>query len=159
MSSTQTDSNPETGAHAVTEPAAHTASMPAAHKLERQEFLLLAIMVIAAFVLILNETLLGVALPDIMSDLNISASTAQWTSTGFMLTMAVVTPASGFIISRYSIRTVFVGAMALFSLGTLVAATAPRHRPAAGRTPAPGRRYRCDDSAAHDHHDAPGRSQ
>lgn len=125
MSSTQTHSHPETGAHAVTEPAAHTASMPAAHKLERQEFLLLAIMVIAAFVLILNETLLGVALPDIMSDLNISASTAQWTSTGFMLTMAVVTPASGFIISRYSIRTVFVGAMALFSLGTLVAAIAP----------------------------------
>lgn len=35
MSSTQTDSNPETGAHVVTEPAAHTASMPAAHKLER----------------------------------------------------------------------------------------------------------------------------
>ena len=62
MSSTQIHPNPETGANPVTEPAAHTASMPVAHKLERHEFLLLAIMVIAAFVLILNETLLGVAL-------------------------------------------------------------------------------------------------
>ncbi|MDO4897668.1 MAG: DHA2 family efflux MFS transporter permease subunit [Rothia sp. (in: high G+C Gram-positive bacteria)] len=126
MSSTHTPSqNPATGSQKKLEPAAHTASMPVAHKLEKAEFLLLAIMVVAAFVLILNETLLGVALPNIMSDLGITASTAQWTSTGFMLTMAVVTPASGFIISRYSIRTVFVGAMAVFSLGTLVAATAP----------------------------------
>lgn len=94
-------------------------------RLDRPQFLLLAVMVVAAFVLILNETLLGVALPYIMEDLSISASTAQWASTGFMLTMAVVTPAAGFIISRYSIRTVFVAAMTLFSLGTLVAATAP----------------------------------
>lgn len=103
----------------------NTASIPTVPKLSRAEFLLLGVMVIAAFVLILNETLLGVALPQIMADLNITASTAQWTSTGFMLTMAVVTPAAGFIISRYSIRTVFVGAMLVFSLGTLVAATAP----------------------------------
>lgn len=126
MSSTHTpQKNPETGLNKTVEPAPNTASMPVAPKLEKSEFLLLAIMVIAGFVLILNETLLGVALPEIMDDLNITASTAQWTSTGFMLTMAVVTPASGFIISRFSIRTVFVGAMLVFSLGTLVAATAP----------------------------------
>lgn len=126
MSSTHTPSpTPETGAQKAVNSAPPTASMPVARKLEKAEFLLLAIMVIAGFVLILNETLLGVALPEIMRDLNITASTAQWTSTGFMLTMAVVTPASGFIISRFSIRTVFMGAMLLFSLGTLVAATAP----------------------------------
>ena len=83
------------------------------------------VMVIAAFILILNETLLGVALPAIMEDLRVTASTAQWSSTGFMLTMAVVTPASGFIISRFSIRHVFVGAMAVFSAGSLVAGLAP----------------------------------
>lgn len=102
-----------------------TGSMRAQGKLERAEFLLLAVMVIAAFVLILNETLLGVALPALIADFGITASTAQWSSTGFMLTMAVVTPASGFIISRFSIRTVFVGAMALFSLGALLAGLAP----------------------------------
>lgn len=82
-------------------------------------------MVIAAFILILNETLLGVALPVLMEDLHIPATTAQWSSTGFMLTMAVVTPASGFIISRFSIRTVFVGAMTVFSAGALMAGIAP----------------------------------
>lgn len=105
--------------------APHTASLPVVPRLSRAEFLLLGVMVVSAFVLILNETLLGVAMPRIMEDLQISASTAQWTSTGFMLTMAVVTPASGFIISRYSIRTVFVGSMLVFSVGTLAAAAAP----------------------------------
>lgn len=124
MSSSDSSSQAE-WEHSSHESAPHTASLPAARPLERHEFLLLAIMVVAAFVLILNETLLGVALPNIMGDLNITAATAQWTSTGFMLTMAVVTPASGFIISRYSIRAVFLGAMALFSLGTLVSAIAP----------------------------------
>lgn len=94
-------------------------------KLARADFLLLAVMVVAAFVLILNETLLGVALPVLMSELHVSATTAQWSSTGFMLTMAVVTPASGFIISRFSIRNVFMGAMAVFSLGALLAGVAP----------------------------------
>lgn len=98
---------------------------PASDKLDRADFLLLMVMVIAAFILILNETLLGVALPVLMKDLQVAASTAQWSSTGFMLTMAVVTPASGFIISRFSIRKVFVGAMAVFSLGSLVAGLAP----------------------------------
>lgn len=98
---------------------------PANQKLDRADFLLLAVMVVSAFVLILNETLLGVALPSLIEDFGITASTAQWSSTGFMLTMAVVTPASGFIISRFSIRSVFTGAMALFSLGALLAGLAP----------------------------------
>ncbi|NKZ35119.1 multidrug efflux MFS transporter [Rothia terrae] len=111
-SSPDTHKNPPTGA------------LPAA-RLDRADFLLLAVMVVAAFVLILNETLLGVALPSIMADLHVSASLGQWSSTAFMLTMAVVTPASGFILSRFSIRQVFSGAMILFAIGTLVAALAP----------------------------------
>lgn len=103
----------------------NSVSDPRADKLERADFLLLMVMVIAAFILILNETLLGVALPVLMKDLQVAASTAQWSSTGFMLTMAVVTPASGFIISRFSIRNVFVGAMAVFSIGSLTAGLAP----------------------------------
>lgn len=111
-SSPDTHKNPPTGA------------LPAA-RLDRTDFLLLAVMVVAAFVLILNETLLGVALPSIMADLHVSASLGQWSSTAFMLTMAVVTPASGFILSRFSIRQVFSGAMIPFAIGTLVAALAP----------------------------------
>lgn len=118
-----TPSHPiSTGAIPVVPPAESelqdaVAHRPTSERLDRDDFLLLAVMVIAAFILILNETLLGVALPMLMENLHIPATTAQWSSTGFMLTMAVVTPASGFIISRFSIRTVFVGAMTVFSAG------------------------------------------
>ncbi|WP_328813918.1 DHA2 family efflux MFS transporter permease subunit [Rhodococcus sp. NBC_00297] len=86
---------------------------------------LIAMLVAAAFVVVLNETIMGVAIPRLMNDLAISASTAQWLTTGFMLTMAVVIPLTGYILERFTLRTVFFTAMGLFSTGTLVAAAAP----------------------------------
>ncbi|MGZ8805034.1 MAG: MFS transporter, partial [Microbacterium sp.] len=43
----------------------------------------------AAFVAILNETTMGVAIPHLIDDLGITAVAAQWLTTAFMLTMAV----------------------------------------------------------------------
>lgn len=82
-------------------------------------------MLVAAFVVILNETILNVALPRLMTDLGVSATTVQWLSTGFLLTMAVVIPVTGFLLQRFSTRTMFCTAMGLFSTGTLLAALAP----------------------------------
>ncbi|WP_260853323.1 MDR family MFS transporter [Kocuria palustris] len=86
---------------------------------------LLGVLITAAFVVILNETVLSVALPDLMHELSIPATTAQWLTTGFMLTMAVVIPTTGFILQRLPHRTVFLAAMALFVLGTALAMAAP----------------------------------
>lgn len=85
----------------------------------------IALLVVAAFVVILNETTMGVALTPIMADLGITAATGQWLTTGFLLTMAIVIPLTGFVLERFPVRTVFFSAMILFSAGTLVAALAP----------------------------------
>lgn len=85
----------------------------------------IGLLLVSAFVVILNETIMGVALPRLMADLGITAATGQWLTTGFMLTMAVVIPATGFIMERFRLRQVFVAAMGLFSLGTAIAAVAP----------------------------------
>ncbi|WP_430593147.1 DHA2 family efflux MFS transporter permease subunit [Humidisolicoccus flavus] len=87
--------------------------------------LVIGLLVVSAFVVILNETIMSVALPRLMVDLSITASTAQWLTTGFILTMAVVIPATGFILQRFNMRPVFMTAMISFSLGTLLAALAP----------------------------------
>jgi len=79
----------------------------------------------ATFVVILNETIMSVAIPRLMDDLRIDAVAAQWLSTAFMLTMAVVIPITGFLLQRFSTRSIFIAAMSLFSLGTLSAAVAP----------------------------------
>lgn len=82
-------------------------------------------LLVATFVVILNETIMGVALPRLMIDLQVSARTGQWLSTAFLLTMAVVIPTTGFLLQRLRTRTVFVLAMGLFSAGTLLAAVSP----------------------------------
>ncbi len=91
----------------------------------KRNSLVINLMLVATFVVILNETIIGVAIPRLMEDLNITASTAQWLSTAFMLTMAVVIPTTGFIMQRLSTRAVFILAMSLFSVGTAIAAIAP----------------------------------
>lgn len=82
------------------------------------------ILMASAFVVILNETIMNVALPRLMAELQIEARTAQWLSTAFMLTMAVVIPTTGFLLQRLQTRTVFLTAMTLFCVGTLLAAVA-----------------------------------
>ncbi len=79
----------------------------------------------AAFVAILNETTMGVAIPHLIDDLGITAVAAQWLTTAFMLTMAVVIPITGFLLRRFTTRQVFITAMSLFSLGTLLAVLSP----------------------------------
>lgn len=79
----------------------------------------------SAFVVILNETIMNVALPRIMEDLRITPALGQWLTTAFLLTMAIVIPITGFILQRFNTRPVFLTAMGLFSAGTLVAAMAP----------------------------------
>ncbi len=87
--------------------------------------LVIALLLVSAFVVILNETIMGVALPHLMSDLGITASAAQWLTTAFMLTMAVVIPVTGYLLQRLNTRPVFILAMSLFSVGTLISALAP----------------------------------
>ncbi|MFB9890145.1 MDR family MFS transporter [Planobispora takensis] len=83
------------------------------------------LLVLATFVVILNETILINAIPDLMGALQITAQTAQWLSTAFMLTMAAVIPITGWFLQRVSTRTAYATAMGLFLLGTALAAVAP----------------------------------
>jgi DHA2 family lincomycin resistance protein-like MFS transporter len=87
--------------------------------------LVIGLLLVSAFVVILNETIMGVALPHLMADLEISASLAQWLTTAFMLTMAVVIPVTGYLLQRLNTRPVFILAMSLFSAGTLISALSP----------------------------------
>ncbi|WP_445258621.1 MDR family MFS transporter [Nocardioides aurantiacus] len=86
---------------------------------------LVALLVGSAFVVILNETIMSVALPELMREFDVAATTAQWLTTAFLLTMAIVIPVTGFLLTRFPLRRVFVAAMGSFSAGTVVAALAP----------------------------------
>ncbi|GAB3714882.1 MDR family MFS transporter [Nocardiopsis oceani] len=91
----------------------------------RASRLVIPLLLVSAFVVILNETIMGVALPALNRDLGISVSTGQWLTSAFMLVMAVVIPVTGFLLQRFHLRQVFITAMSLFSLGTLICFLAP----------------------------------
>ena len=82
------------------------------------------VLLAAAFVAILNETTMGMAIPRLITDLGITPIAAQWVTSAFMLTMAVVIPITGFLLRRFTTRQMFLSAITLFSIGTLVAAFA-----------------------------------
>jgi DHA2 family lincomycin resistance protein-like MFS transporter len=87
--------------------------------------LIIGLLMVSTFLLLLNEMLLGVALPTLIVDLDITPTTGQWVTTGYLLVLAVLIPATGFVIRRYHLRTIFLSAMSLFIAGTAVAAAAP----------------------------------
>ncbi|MEJ1177907.1 MULTISPECIES: DHA2 family efflux MFS transporter permease subunit [unclassified Pseudarthrobacter] len=108
------------------EPVQATEAQPSAPaKMSRESVTIIATLLVATFVVILNETIMNVALQRLMVDLGVDAPTVQWLSTGFMLTMAVVIPTTGFILQSLSTRAVFMLAMGLFAGGTALAAAAP----------------------------------
>jgi MFS transporter, DHA2 family, lincomycin resistance protein len=87
--------------------------------------LVINLLLVSAFVVILNETIMSVAIPRLMETLGVTAAAAQWVTTAFLLTMAVVIPMTGFLLQRLRTRPIFILAMSLFSTGTLAAALAP----------------------------------
>jgi EmrB/QacA subfamily drug resistance transporter len=87
----------------------------------------MAVLLVGAFVIILNQTLLNTALPAFMDDFDITANAAQWVTTLFMLVNGIMIPATAFLIQKFTTRTMFFAAMGVFALGTLVCAIAPAY--------------------------------
>lgn len=83
------------------------------------------VLVLATFVVILNETIMINAIPRLMTDLEVTDRAAQWVSTAFMLTMAAVIPATGWFLQRVSTRRAYGIAMGVFLAGTALSAVAP----------------------------------
>src|SRR5690625_4183004 len=86
---------------------------------------LIAVLLSGAFITILNQTLLGTALPLIMTDLEISESTVQWLQSIFMLVNGIMIPITAFLIDKFTTRRLFLSAMGFFTIGTLLCAVAP----------------------------------
>lgn len=83
---------------------------------------ILVALLFGMFIAILNQTLLNVALPKINTEFNISASTGQWLMTGFMLVNGILIPITAYLFNKYSYRKLFLVALVLFTIGSLICA-------------------------------------
>ncbi|WP_302797464.1 MDR family MFS transporter [Adlercreutzia equolifaciens] len=74
---------------------------------------------------VLNLTMLSPALPAIMGDLGVDATTAQWLTSVYALVEAVIIPLSAYLVGRFTTRQLFITALSVFTAGSLAAAVAP----------------------------------
>ena len=87
--------------------------------------LLLITVIVGTFTTVLTQTLLATAYPTLMKAFDISTSTVQWLTTGFLLVNGIMIPISAFLISRFNSKYLYISAMTIFFIGTLICFVAP----------------------------------
>lgn len=83
------------------------------------------VLMFAAFIGLFSETALNMALTNIMADFAVSAGTAQWLTTGYLLTIGILVPVSSLLIQWFTTKQLVVGSLIFSILGTILAALAP----------------------------------
>lgn len=84
----------------------------------------LTAIIVGIFMVILDTTAVNVALPKLVVDLHDRLTTLQWTITGYTLAQAAVIPLAGWLSDRFGAKYVFLTSVALFTLGSVLCATA-----------------------------------
>lgn len=79
--------------------------------------------IFGAFMAILSNTLINVAIPSLMADFNTDLSTVQWVLTGFMLAMGTVIPVTGYLGDKYSYKRVYLVSLIGFTIFSALCAT------------------------------------
>lgn len=93
--------------------------------LTRKQVIIVAILLCGAVLAVLNQTLLSPALPSIMADLNVDATTVQWLTSAYSLVEAIVIPLNAYLVGRFPTRKLFIAGIAIFACGSLLAAVSP----------------------------------
>ncbi|WP_425281085.1 MDR family MFS transporter [Paenibacillus jilunlii] len=86
---------------------------------------LLVSLLLGGFIGLLSETMMNVALPVLMEKWDLTASTAQWITTGYILVVSIIMPVSALLLQWFTTRQLFTTAITLFIAGTLAAGFAP----------------------------------
>ncbi|GEO68765.1 MDR family MFS transporter [Levilactobacillus acidifarinae] len=86
--------------------------------------LLVVLLLVGSFCTVLNQTILSTAFPTLMKAFDVSTSTVQWLTTGFLLVNGIMIPISAWLINTISSKWLYIGAMSIFLAGTILCWTA-----------------------------------
>ena len=120
---------------------------------ENRKWWTLASVSFALFMIMLDNTVVNVALPSIQRDLGIDVSELEWVVTGYALSFAVLMLTGGKLADMFGRRRIFLIGLAVFTLSSLLCGLAGSGRaPDRGPRPPGGRRRVHDARDALDHH-------
>ena len=77
---------------------------------------MLIVLLLGGFLSLFNETILNIALTDLMQVMHVNASTVQWLATGYMLIVVIMVPLSALLLRKFSVKWLYIGAMSLLLL-------------------------------------------
>ncbi|MBO0841825.1 MAG: multidrug efflux MFS transporter [Nocardioides sp.] len=106
----------------MTESEAPTA--PASGRLDRGVIITGLVVVSGLIMVILDTTIVNVALNTLGSDLDSPLSTTQWVVTGYMLAVGTVIPVSGWALDRFGTKRVWLFSLTMFVIGSALCAFA-----------------------------------
>lgn len=84
------------------------------------KWLILFNVMLTTFMAVLDSTVVNTGLPVIMGTLGASMNSAEWILTGYMLSMATVLPATGWLSDRFGYKRIFVFSLAVFTFGSFM---------------------------------------
>src|ERR671931_1843356 len=76
--------------------------------------------VLGTFMVILDSTVVNVALPTLGRVLNTELNVLQWVISGYMLAQAAAIPLSGWLSDRFGAKRVYLSSVVLFTLGSVL---------------------------------------
>src|SRR6185312_6571875 len=79
------------------------------------KWLVAIVFVIGIFMDLLDTTITNVAVPTLAKDFDVSATTIEWVVTGYLLSLAVFIPVSGWAGDRFGTKRTFLFALATFT--------------------------------------------
>ncbi|MNK27321.1 putative transport protein HsrA [compost metagenome] len=90
----------------------------------RQLIAPLLAVIVGMFMVILDSTVVNVALPKLVTDFNTTVPIIQWTVTGYTLALSAVIPLAGWMTDRFGAKQIFLVTIALFTLGSVLCSLA-----------------------------------
>ena len=81
--------------------------------------LLVVLPLVGTFCTVLNQTILSTAFPTLMKAFDVSTSTVQWLTTGFLLVNGIMIPISAWLLNTISSKVLYISAMTTFLVGTI----------------------------------------
>ncbi len=89
-----------------------------------ERWVVLGIIMMGTFMAILDSSIVNVALPHMMSAFGVNREQIEWVSTAFMLATAVAMPLVGWVSARLGHKSLYLGSLLLFTLGSAACAVA-----------------------------------
>src|SRR4051795_10656231 len=97
---------------------------PKDEPLSREVWIVATVVVVGVIMSILDTTIVNVALETLSRELNAPLSTIQWVSTGYLLSLALVIPLTGWLSERYGAKRIWMVSGALFGIGSALCGAA-----------------------------------